>query len=84
MSKIKKVYSYNSETITKLKKASSLKKVELSKLWCSKRNILILGQGESVNSDKEKIIEFAKKNKCIILSLNINRYIQKNLVKSIY
>tara|TARA_Y100000389_G_C17447666_1_gene512623 strand:+ start:707 stop:2263 length:1557 start_codon:yes stop_codon:yes gene_type:complete len=80
LSKIKKVYSYNSETITKLKKVSSLKKVKLSKLWCSDRNILILGQGESVNLDKDKIIEFAKKNKCIVLSLNINRYIQKNLV----
>ena len=81
LSKIKKIYSYNSETITKLKqKVFKLQKTKLPKLWCAEKNILILGQGKSVEFDKKQILKIAKKNKCTILSLNINRYIPNKLV----
>lgn len=75
LSKIKNVYSYNSETIKKIsKKEFNSKKINLSKFWCTDKNILILGQGKSVSLDKNKIIKFAKNNQCLVLSLNINQY----------
>ena len=56
-----------------------LQKTKLPKLWCAEKNILILGQEKSVEFDKKQILKL-QKNKCTILSLNINRYIPNKLV----
>tara|TARA_B100000886_G_scaffold339785_1_gene306335 strand:- start:14454 stop:16031 length:1578 start_codon:yes stop_codon:yes gene_type:complete len=81
LSKIKKIYSYNSEIITKLKlKPFKLKKTKLLKSWCIDRNIMILGQGKSVNSNYDQIFEIIKKNKCIVISLNINQYVENKFI----
>ena len=48
--------------------------------WCKKQNILILGQGISVEKNKKQIINFIKKNKCKVLSLNINEKLEKKFI----
>lgn len=49
------------------------KKCWNAKNWCRNENILILGQGKSIKNKYKKILKFIKNNKCIVLSLNINK-----------
>ena len=49
------------------------------KLWNAKnflknKNLLILGQGESLKTSRSKIIKYKKKYNCKIFSLNLNQY----------
>ena len=80
LSKIKST-SYNSSTIDALiNEKIILKNNWNAKNWCSQKNVLIVGQGKSVNTYKEKIFEFIKKNRCKVLSLNINSYLEKKFI----
>tara|TARA_B100001057_G_C22816420_1_gene937618 strand:+ start:304 stop:1920 length:1617 start_codon:yes stop_codon:yes gene_type:complete len=52
---------------------------KLKKLWNAKNflkneNLLILGQGDSLKTNKNKIINYKKKYNCKIFSLNLNQY----------
>ena len=58
----------------------NFKKCWDSKNWCKNRNILILGQGQSIKRNNSFLVKFIKKNKCKVLSLNINKYFNKNLI----
>lgn len=61
-------------------------KIKLSKWsangWCLNRNILILGQGNSLRSSitKKLIQKFILKKKPIVISININNFIPKNVI----
>ena len=57
-----------------------LKKNWDAKDWCSKKNILILSQGNNLNLYKEKILKFIKKKKCKVLALNINTIFEKKYI----
>lgn len=48
--------------------------------WCKNNNILILGQGQSVKRNKKEITSFIKKNKCKVISLNINEGIENKYI----
>ncbi len=50
--------------------------------WCLNRNILILGQGRSLRSSSAQnlIKKFILKKKPIVISININSHISKNLI----
>ncbi len=52
-----------------------------AKEWCNKKNILILGQGNSIKKNYNKIINFIKKKQCQVLSLNINKHINDKFIK---
>jgi 4-hydroxy 2-oxovalerate aldolase len=48
--------------------------------WCNKENILILGQGSSIQKNKSNIINFINKKKCKVISLNINEKLNSKLI----
>ena len=48
--------------------------------WCKNKNILILGQGQSIKKNKNLITNFIKKNKCKVISLNINERIESKFI----
>ncbi len=58
----------------------NFKKCWNSKNWCKNKNILILGQGQSVKSNNSFLLRFIKKNKCNVLSLNINKYFNNSMI----
>jgi 4-hydroxy 2-oxovalerate aldolase len=51
-----------------------------AKNWCINKNLLILGQGNFIKNNKLEITDFAKKNNCIVISININTYYPNQLV----
>ena len=51
-----------------------------AKNFFNKKTICIVGSGSSGIKLKEKIVQFIKKNKPIVLSLNINPYIDEKLI----
>ena len=59
----------------------NFKKCWNSKNWCKNKNILILGQGQSIKKYNNFLLNFVKKNKCFVLSLNINKHFNKKLIK---
>lgn len=73
--------AYNPSTLKLLINENiTLKNNWNAKNWCNKQNVLILGQGKSVEAKKEKILSFIKKNKCKVISLNINKYLEKKFI----
>lgn len=80
LSKNKTVYSYDPNLIKKINSKNNLKINNISTNWAKGRKVLIIGQGNSVLKDLSKIKNFIKKNNCIVLSLNINKYFSKNLI----
>ena len=51
-----------------------------AKNWCLKKDVLIIGQGNSILKYKEKIIKFIQRKKCKVLALNINPIIENKLI----
>lgn len=49
--------------------------------WCKNKNILILGQGNSIKKHYNKILDFIDKKKCQVLSLNINKDMKDKYIK---
>lgn len=49
--------------------------------WCKNKNILILGQGNSIKKNYRKILDFIDKKKCQVLSLNINKTMKDKYIK---
>jgi 4-hydroxy 2-oxovalerate aldolase len=79
--------SYNPYTIEKIK-ISNLRRKNLisswsAKNWCKNRDVLILGQGNTVSKYSREIECFIKLKKPLTISLNINKNIQQNLVDRI-
>mgnify|MGYP006107821215 FL=1 len=50
--------------------------------WCEDRSILLIGQGKSLKKNKilEKIKNYILINKCLVISVNINKYIPRELI----
>ena len=50
--------------------------------WCEDRSILLIGQGKSLknNTILEKIKNYILINKCLVISVNINKYIPRELI----
>jgi 4-hydroxy 2-oxovalerate aldolase len=80
LSKNKSIYSYNSALIKKINVKNNFKIKKLAKSWAVEKKVLIVGQGKSVLKNQEKIKNFIKKNNCVVLSLNINKYLKKKLI----
>ena len=58
-------------------------KIDFNRTWNVKnyflnKKIVLLGQGDNLANNKNKIIRFIKKNDCVVISLNINRFFNKN------
>jgi 4-hydroxy 2-oxovalerate aldolase len=58
-------------------------KIDFNNTWNVKdyflnKKIILLGQGSSLIDHKNKILNFIKMNNCIVISLNINRFFNKN------
>ena len=51
-----------------------------AKNWCENKNVLILGQGESIKKNKNKIIRLVKNRSCKVLALNINQMIEEKYI----
>ena len=51
-----------------------------AKNWCKNKNILILGQGDSIKDNKNKILKLIKNQSCKVLSLNINKMIEEKYI----
>ena len=51
-----------------------------AKNWCKGKKILILGKGPLIKKYKDDLTIFIKKNKPLVLSLNFNQVINKNLI----
>ena len=51
-----------------------------AKNWCKNKNILILGQGNSLKDNKNKILKLIKNQSCKVLSLNINKMIEEKYI----
>jgi 4-hydroxy 2-oxovalerate aldolase len=77
LSKNKNAHSYNPYAINKIK---NVKITNIKKNWCINRNVLIIGQGQSVKKNKKKILKFIIEKKCLVLSLNINKFLQPRLI----
>lgn len=80
LAKNKKIYSYDSSLIKTIKINYKSKIKDLHENWCKNRNILILGQGDSIKDNIGKVNTFSKRNNCLILSLNINKFFNKNKI----
>ena len=80
LAKNKKVYSYDSNLIKKIDNKIDHKIEALPKNWAKEKNVLIVGQGESIIKNLNYIKNFIKKNNCKVLSLNINKYLDKKFI----
>jgi hypothetical protein len=48
--------------------------------WCKGKNILLIGGGDSVTKFKNQIVNFIKIKKPIVLSINIQKSLNKNYI----
>ena len=80
LAKNKKIYSYDSNLIKKIDNKTKHKIKNLSEDWAKENNVLIVGQGDSIYNNLKKIEIFVKKNKCLVLSLNINKFLKNKFV----
>ncbi len=58
------------------------KKFDNVNLWCKNKEILILANGNSIKNNLLKITKYIKKNKPVVLSININKYISSSYINN--
>jgi 4-hydroxy 2-oxovalerate aldolase len=51
-----------------------------AKNWCFNKNLLIVTESKFVKNNRIKIINFAKKNHCVVISVNINSFFPKKFI----
>ncbi len=74
--------TFDPNFLTSINLSSSKQNKWNAKNWCLNRNILLLGQGKSLKSQniKNLIKKFIVINKPIVVSLNINNFVSKELI----
>lgn len=71
--------SFNANFLTDLLSNKISKDFWNVKDYFKGKTVLIIGQGNSIKKNKNKILDFIKKNKCIVFCLNINKsFLNKN------
>jgi 4-hydroxy 2-oxovalerate aldolase len=81
LSKKKNIYSYNPNIVKEINYTKAKKKINnIDKNWSVDKNILIIGQGKSVDKNRIKISKLIRKKKCLVLSLNVNKFFPLRLV----
>ena len=48
--------------------------------WCKNKDIIFLGAGKSVESNKDKITKLIRDRKFICVSLNINKFVESKYI----
>jgi len=73
--------SFNSETLKELiNDKVNLKNAWDARDWCLNKNVILLGQGQTIKIYSEDIKKFIRNKKCLVLSLNINKNLPNKFI----